>query len=123
MPNSISRIDFWSYAWGVLSTLLLFGAAAYVILKVRNQYLNDESEGCGWSTTLSEYQQLMERGLITKEEFQRIKKRLVSEVESVSGDQSLSGNGLPTDETNSNDCADPGDRKDEGVREDSNEKD
>ena len=78
MPNSLTRIDMWNYTWGVLSTLALLGLLTYFIVKVRLWYTGDEEDSCDWQTTLTEFRQLEEKGLITREEFQRIKNQVIS---------------------------------------------
>lgn len=78
MPNSPSHIDVWGYSTVIVSTLALCGLLVFVILKVREYYMDDESESCDWQTTLTEYRELEQKGLITSEEFQRIKQQLVS---------------------------------------------
>ena len=78
MPNSLSRIDMWNYTWGVLSTLALVGLLTYILFKVREWYSEEDEEICDWQTSLTEYRQLKEQGLITAEEFQRIKQQIIS---------------------------------------------
>lgn len=122
MPNSPSHIDVWGYSTVIISTLALCGLLVYIIFKVREHYMDEESEGCDWQTTLTEYRELEQKGLITKEEFQRIKQQIISG-EPTLKDSTLKTSTLKTstteETTSSDDSANPVGDSQQDVREES----
>lgn len=78
MPSTLSRVSLWDYTWGIATTLFLLGMLIAVFWKFREWYAESGSEACDWTDQLTEYRQLLENGQITQEEFQKIKKQIIS---------------------------------------------
>lgn len=78
MPTSLSRIDLWSYAGSVVSTLALVFLLIFAAVKLRRWYGESDNGSCDWQTSLTEYRDLENQGLITSEEFQRIKRQIIA---------------------------------------------
>lgn len=86
MSATLSRIDLWGYLGVVLSTIVLVGLLIFALLKLRAWYAESNAEPCDWQSSLTEYRQLEQEGLITREEFQRIKRQIISKTPSLKDD-------------------------------------
>jgi len=114
MPRSLSSINLWDYTWGIVSTLALLVLLAIIVWKLREWYSDTEGEACDWQTSLTDYRELQQNGLITPEEFQKIKQRIISK------DASLAPRAKP-EVVSSAGSADPVDDSQEVDREESKE--